>query len=229
MRQNHYLCTRNQNHTVMSRIKLAILDFDGTLGDTTALIVRTTQATIRELGLPARTDAQCASMIGLRLVEIPPVLFPEHEIDCDLYAATYRRIFHEFDTDGAVQLYPNVIETLKELKKRGIILTIASSRSRSTLIKYIENLGMADIISYVLGADDVKEGKPHPEGIIKTLEKFGIPAEQTVMVGDTIFDIEMGINAFTKTCGVTYGNGSRASLSKADWLIDDFSQLEDLV
>ena len=99
----------------MSRIKIAILDFDGTLSDTTALIVRTTQAAIKELGLPAKSDEECASMIGLRLVEIPPVLFPGHEIDCDLYAATYRRLFHEFDTDGAVKLYPNVIETLKEI------------------------------------------------------------------------------------------------------------------
>ena len=52
---------------------------------------------------------------------------------------------------------------------------------------------------------------------------------QAVMVGDTIFDIEMGINAGTKTCGVTYGNGSRTSLAKADWLIDDFGQLADLI
>ena len=213
----------------MSRIKLVILDFDGTLGDTTALIVRTTQAAIKELGLPARSDEECASMIGLRLVEIPPVLFPGLDIDCDLYAATYRRLFHEFDTDGAVKLYPNVIETLKALDRQGIILTIASSRSRNTLVRYVENLGLSDIIRYVLGADDVKEGKPHPEGIYKTLEKFDIPAGQTVMVGDTIFDIEMGLNAGTRTCGVTYGNGSRASLAKADRLIDDFSGLLEIV
>ena len=79
-------------------IKIAILDFDGTLGDTTDVIVRTTQATIKEMGLPERSDEQCAAMIGLRLVEIPPVLFPECEVDCDLYAVTYRRLFHEFNT-----------------------------------------------------------------------------------------------------------------------------------
>ena len=157
------------------------------------------------------------------------MLFPGLDIDCDLYAATYRRLFHEFDTDGAVKLYPNVIETLKALDRQGIILTIASSRSRNTLIRYVENLGLSDIIRYVLGADDVKEGKPHPEGIYKTLEKYDIPAGQTMMVGDTIFDIEMGLNAGTRTCGVTYGNGSRASLAKADRLIDDFSGLLEIV
>ena len=57
-------------------MKIVILDFDGTLGDTAAVIVQTMQATIRELNLPERTDEQCASMIGLRLGEIPAVLFP---------------------------------------------------------------------------------------------------------------------------------------------------------
>ena len=209
-------------------IKIAILDFDGTLGDTTALIVRTTQAAIRELGLPERSDEQCAAMIGLRLVEIPPVLFPEHEVDRELYAATYRRIFNEFNTEGAVELYQHVMETLKELKRRGIILTIASSRSNASLTEYINNLGLASTITYILGANDVKEGKPNPEAVLKTLEAHGIPADEALVVGDTVFDIDMGRNAGVKTCGVTYGNGSRESLSNADWLIDDFGKLLEL-
>lgn len=209
-------------------IKIAILDFDGTLGDTTALIVRTTQAAIRELGLPERSDEQCAAMIGLRLVEIPPVLFPELEVDRELYAATYRRIFNEFNTEGAVELYQHVMETLKELKRRGIILTIASSRSNASLTEYINNLGLASTITYILGANDVREGKPNPEAVLKTLEAHGIPADEAIVVGDTVFDIDMGRNAGVKTCGVTYGNGSRESLSNADWLIDDFGKLLEL-
>ena len=78
----------------MAETKILILDFDGTLGDTVGVIVQTMQATIRELGLPARTDQECASMIGLRLVEIPPVLFPECELAGEFYAQTYRRLFH---------------------------------------------------------------------------------------------------------------------------------------
>lgn len=209
-------------------IKIAILDFDGTLGDTTGVIVRTTQATIKELGLPARTDEECASMIGLRLIEIPPVLFPECKVDGELYAATYRRLFNIFNTEGAVELYPNVKETLSALKERGIVLTIASSRSNASLVAYVESLGL-DSISLVLGANDVKEGKPNPEAVNLTLDKYGFKSEEAVVVGDTVFDVRMGINAGTRTCGVTYGNGSRESLAEADWLIDDFSQLLDII
>ena len=213
----------------MSNTKIIILDFDGTLGDTASVIVQTTQATIKELGLPARTDEQCAAMIGLRLVEIPPVLFPECEVDGDLYAETYRRLFKVFNTEGAVTLYPNVMETLLELHRRGMILTIASSRSRSSLADYIENLGLSQIITYFLGAADVTEGKPAPEAVNKTLEHYGLKPEDAIVVGDTVFDIHMGKNAGTRSCGVTYGNGSRESLAGATWLIDDFGQLLDLV
>lgn len=210
----------------MSGIKIVILDFDGTLADTAGVIVRTMQATIKELGLPERTDKECAAMIGLRLAEIPSTLFPGCDVATgERYADTYRRLFHEFNTEGAVKLYPNVIETLMELHRRGIILTIASSRSHESLAEYMESLGIDTIITYILGASDVKDGKPAPEAVNKTLEHFGLTPDEAIVVGDTVFDIDMGRNAGTRTCGVTYGNGSRESLSSADWLIDDFGKL----
>lgn len=213
----------------MSETKIIILDFDGTLADTASVIVQTTQATIRELGLPSRTDAECAAMIGLRLIEIPPVLFPDCEVDGELYAETYRRLFKTFNTDGAVVLYPNVMETLHELKGRGYTLTIASSRSRASLEDYVKSLGLEDVITYLLGAADVTEGKPAPEAVLKTLDHFGFKPEEAIVVGDMVFDVHMGKNAGARACGVSYGNGSRESLADADWIIDDFGQLLDLI
>lgn len=210
-------------------MKLIILDFDGTLADTAGVIITTMQATSRELGLPERTDGQCASMIGLRLVEVPAALYPECTIDADLYARTYRRLFHNFNTDEAVNLYPHVLETLKELKRRDFILTVASSRSRVSLTDYISKLNLNDTISYVLGAEDVNNGKPDPEPVNRTLQEFSVVPEEAIVIGDTVFDIQMGKNAGAMTCGVTYGNGSRESLKDADWIIEDFGHLLDII
>lgn len=209
----------------MSNTKIIILDFDGTLGDTTAVIIKTMLGTIKELNLPSRTEQECAAMIGLRLIEVPAQLFPECNLDPDLYALTYRRLFNEYNVEGAVELYPNVIETLTALKERGLVLTIASSRSNASLNAYIENLGLTHIITYVLGGNDVQEGKPHPEAVNRTLRELGFQPEEAIVVGDTVFDIHMGRNAGTRTCGVTYGNGTRESLADATWLIDDFAEL----
>ena len=146
-----------------------------------------------------------------------------------MYARTYRRLFHEFNSEDAVKLYPNVVETLKTLHTKGIILTIASSRSHASLAEYVESRGLSSLISYILGADDVNKGKPDPEPVNRTLQRFGIHPYEAIVVGDTSFDIQMGRNAGTRTCGVTYGNGSMESLSDADWLIDDFGKLLDIV
>ena len=218
-----------KKNIVRRRIKNIIFDLDGTLGETAAVIIQTMQATIKELNLPVRSDEECAAMIGLRLIEIPAVLFPECGDIGELYAETYRRLFYTFNTDGAVTLYPHVMETLEQLKRRGITLTIASSRSHASLIQYVESLGLSSLISHILGADDVKEGKPNPEPVNKILGIFHFKAEETLVVGDTIFDIKMGKNAGTMTCGVSYGNGSRESLVGSDWIIDDFGKLLELV
>lgn len=213
----------------MKKITNIIFDFDGTLGDTATVIIKTMQATIKELNLPARSDEECAAMIGLRLIEIPSLLFPECGDIGELYAETYRRLFYIFNTEGAVTLYPNVKKTLGLLKKRGIILTIASSRNHTSLAQYVEVLELSPLISCIIGADDVKEGKPNPEPVNKILDLFHFKAEETLVVGDTSFDIEMGRNAGTMTCGVSYGNGSRESLADADWVIDDFGELLKLI
>ena len=81
----------------------------------------------------------------------------------------------------------------------------------------------------ILAADNVNKGKPDPEPVNRTLQRFGIHPDEAIVVGDTSFDIQMGKNAGTRTCGVSYGNGSRESLSDADWLIDDFGKLLDIV
>lgn len=209
--------------------KAIILDFDGTLADTASVIIQTIKGTIKKLGLPSRTDEECRSVIGLRLIETPPVLFPGCNVDVDLYASTYRRLFNIFNTDGAVQLYPNVKETLAELKDRGMTLTIASSRSNRSLTEYIVNLDLSDTITYILGADDVAEGKPNPEPVLKTLDELNLSADEVIVVGDTSFDIDMGRNAGTRTCGVTYGIGNTEGLSKADWLIDDFADILNII
>ena len=209
----------------MSKTKIIILDFDGTLADTKSVIIKTMHDTIREMGLPSRTSEEYAETIGIRLPEIPSFLYPDINVDINQFEETYHRLFKANDTEGAVQLYPNVMETLQNLKEQGITLTIASSRWSVSLNAYIENLGLSSLITYVVSENDVQHGKPHPEPVLRTLEALGFQADEAIVVGDTIFDIDMGRNAGTLTCGVTYGNGTRESLADAIWVIDDFAEL----
>lgn len=212
-------------------LKTIIFDFDGTIGNTQQIILRSMKATIKELGLPERTDDQCAAMIGLPLTRCFTELYPDHTVVDEekgkLCAATYRRLFDEFNEQGAVPLFPHVLETLKALHQQGIELTIASSRSHQTLDAYVRDLQLEEYIHYILGVEDVKDAKPGPGPVLKTLKDFGRLPEECIVVGDTKYDIQMAHNAGVKAVGVTYGNGSREEMEeeKTEWIIDDFAEM----
>ena len=208
-------------------MKLIILDFDGTLADTRGLIVKTMQQTLEALGLESRTDDQCAAMIGLPLKQAFTHLLPMTDEMGERCVETYRRIFNENNALYVIPTFPHVIETLHQLHEQGYTLTIASSRSNRSLMEFVNDMHLNEIIPYVLGAEDVTRAKPHPEPVLKTLEDYGYKAEDALVVGDTWYDIEMGRQAGVRTCGVTYGNGTREELvdAGADFLIDDFGEL----
>ena len=195
---------------------LIIFDFDGTLGDTRRNIIMTMQMTIAELHLPNRSEEECAATIGLPLAGCFKTLFPEIQDEFILRCAeTYRRLFNENLKTIQPQAFPGVVETLSILHQKGLTLTIASSRSHNSLTELTRNMGIADYISYLLGADDVKEAKPKPEPVLKTLADMHYDAGDTLVVGDMAVDILMGANAGAKTCGVTWGNGTKEELEDA--------------
>ena len=212
-------------------ITTLILDFDGTLGDSRRLIVNTLQQTLREKNLPVAGEERCASTIGLSLKEAFMQLAPMTEETAESCTQTYRRIFSDNNLLGAVPPFPHVLETIRTLYQKGLTLTVASSRGRDSLPGLLNELEIAPYISLIISADDVKHHKPHPESVLVTLEQLGKKADETLVVGDTIYDIDMGKGASTLTCGVTYGNGTRSELVQAgaNYLIDDFAHLISIV
>ncbi|MBQ4022314.1 MAG: HAD-IA family hydrolase [Bacteroidales bacterium] len=208
-------------------MKLAIFDFDGTLGDTTGIILTTMAATFRAMGRQPLSEARYRSVIGLPLEKCFSSLIPLDEAGEAEYAAAYRRMFDELDKKGAVTLYPGVLDTMRKLKDGGMKLAIASSRHRHTLDRYIAELGLAPLIEMTVGADDVTKAKPDPQPVNIILDALGVPAADTAMVGDAPFDILMGRAAGCRTIAVTYGNGTAEDLKAAgaDFLADSFTDI----
>ena len=96
-----------------------------------------------------------------------------------------------------------------------------------SLTDYLKKLGIDDWFDMVVGADSVTKGKPNPEPVLTVLNALGWDKEDTLVVGDADVDIMMGNAAGCRSCAVTYGNGSIASLKAAqpDYMIDDFKDL----
>ena len=207
--------------------QLIILDFDGTLADTQPLIVSSLQRTISALHLPSRTDDECKAIIGLPLEECFVKLLGVDDAMAARCAEVYRRVFDEDNHPGVVTLFPHVLETLAALHDRGLQLAICSSRARPTLDGFVRTFCLEDWFSMVVGANDVRHHKPHPEPVQVILKQLNILPGEALVVGDASYDILMGLHAGCRTCGVTYGNQSSADLraAGADFLIDDFADL----
>ena len=225
-------------------MKYIIFDFDGTIGDSQSLIVKTLQDTMRARKLEVKSDEACAKTIGLRLDEAFVSLFgmsAEEGMEC---AATYREIFLDNKKTMIVQPFPHVIDTLRELHRRGYILGMASSRNHCSLDGYVHQMQLEDIFSSIVAGDDVEHAKPAPDMVFKALgemlgmknpvtsveaEKFKDILAETLVVGDMNFDVDMAHHAGCKACAVTYGNGTREQLASAEFIIDDFAELLELV
>jgi phosphoglycolate phosphatase len=208
--------------------KLIILDFDGTIGDTNKIITTTMQATLRELGLPMRSAEECRKTIGLPLRECFSSLMSLPDSVLDSCVDTYRRIFNENNKKIKVDVFPGVMEAIEQWHAVGAIITLASSRGHESLAAFAKQMGLDRYVSLILGADDVEIAKPDPWPVLHTMRHFGIAPEDTMVVGDTSFDILMGKRAGCHTCGVTYGNGTVEELKEAgaEQICDSFLSIK---
>ena len=225
-------------------MKYIIFNFDGTIGDSQSLIVKTLQDTMRARKLEVKSDEACAKTIGLRLDEAFVSLFGMSAEEGMACAATYREIFLDNKKTMIVQPFPHVIETLRALHRQGYVLGMASSRNHCSLDGYVKQMQLEDIFSSIVAGDDVEHVKPAPDMVFKALGEMlgmknpGASAEdenikdvlaETLVVGDMNFDVDMAHHAGCKACAVIYGNGTREQLASAEFIIDDFAELLELV
>ena len=213
-------------------IKLVIFDFDGTLADTKENIILTFQMTMKELGVEIKSRQECAATIGLTLEDAFKVLYPGMAAEKYIMLRdTYRRIFKENRKILVPGLFPEVMETLEELQRRGYLMSIASSRLSPSLQSFLEDMKIAHLFEYAIGGDNVEHPKPAPDAVLQILRHYNLSAEEAFVVGDMPFDINMATNAGVKSCGVTWGNADAAQLkeSGANYIIDKMSQLLEIL
>ena len=207
-------------------IKNLIFDFDGTLADTQEGILATERAMLRRMGLPEPAREQMCSAIGLPLPESlrRGCGIPTERVDEAV--RLYRELFFDYAPQHII-IFDGVKETLAECARRGLRMAIATSRSSNSLDVILATHGIDDYFPHRVTADRGIQAKPAPDMVLHLLDEMGIRAGETLIVGDTTFDLEMGQGAGCRTAGVTYGNHSREMLAtvRPDWIIDRFTDL----
>lgn len=188
-------------------LRLALFDCDGTLVDSQFAIVDAMTAAWAEHGLGEPDPSAVRRMVGLSLVEAVGLLLPDATAaDHIAIAESYKRAFAAARTRGEVHepLFPGILETLDVLSKAGVLLGVATGKSRRGLDAVLKGHGLTDRF-VTLQTADIGPGKPHPHMVHRALGETGVATAATVVIGDTTYDIQMARNARVASVGVSWG------------------------
>lgn len=187
--------------------KLALFDCDGTMVDSQANICASMDQAFLAHGLTPPDHHKTRRIVGLSLQEAVRQLLPDQE-DALVAAITqsYRDGFFKMREDGAVQepLYDGLIGLIDRLESDGWMLGVATGKSDRGLNHVLEVHGLMDRF-VTLQTADRHPSKPHPAMVELAISEAGAAAETTAMIGDTSFDMEMGVNAGVRPIGVDWG------------------------
>jgi phosphoglycolate phosphatase len=182
---------------------LIVFDWDGTLFDSTTLIVRCIQAACRDISVTVPSDEAAAYVIGLGLHDAlqhaVPGLRPERYPELGL---RYRH--HYFARQHELLLFPGTLEMLQALKNRHHWLAVATGKNRKGLDDALAHSQLGALFDATRTADETAS-KPHPMMLQQLMAEFGVRPERTLMIGDTTHDLQMAANAGTPRVAVSYG------------------------
>lgn len=203
----------------MSRLRTVLFDLDGTLADSVRLILDSYHHTLQVHGIPPRTDEYWLRGLGTPLTA---QFAPWAEDDGRMAAmiASYRE-YNLSNHDSRVAPYPGVVEAVHVIRESGFRTGLVTSKNHAGALRGLRVLGLEGTMEIVVGADDVRNAKPHPEPVRKALDGLGECAETAVFVGDSLHDLESGRAAGTRTAAVLWGPFDRAHLepgSPDHWL-----------
>jgi phosphoglycolate phosphatase len=182
---------------------LIAFDWDGTLFDSTQIIVRSIQLAVADVGGTVPSNEAASYVIGLGLMEalahaapdVPQARYPE-------LGKRYRHHYAVHQND--ITLFEGVVPLLLDLKERGHLLTVATGKSRRGLDEALQAVELKGCFDSSRTADETA-GKPHPRMLHELMSEFGVKPERTLMIGDTTHDLQMALNAGCASVGVSYG------------------------
>ncbi len=182
---------------------LIAFDWDGTLFDSTRIIVRCIQRAVVDVGGRMPTDKAASYVIGMGLMQALAHAAPD--VSREKYpelGARYR--FHYASHQNDLSLFDGVLPLLGDLKARHHWLAVATGKSRRGLDDVLQTVQLKGVFDGSRTADETA-GKPHPLMLQELMREFGAEPQRTLMIGDTTHDLQMALNAGCPAVGVSYG------------------------
>lgn len=213
----------------MSELRIALFDFDGTLVDSVASIIRHTQIACEEAAVSLPSEAHIRQNIGKGLMDAAFDYAAGHEAKAQMifdgYRASARRELTSPTHQGDA-LFDGAQDALEGLSQDGWLLGIVTNKGRFGLQAHLEMYGMTDLFDVTLTADDVPV-KPAPDMALEALRRTGADLGRACLIGDTVNDARCARNAKMDFVGVSWGYHADAILTEegACYIAPDFPEL----
>ncbi|APG63342.1 haloacid dehalogenase [Sphingorhabdus lutea] len=187
--------------------KIAIFDCDGTLVDSQADICGAMEAAFAAVNIPAPPRHGIRRIVGLSVPQAVAALMPHADEELThILGQEYKQAYFNMRQAGTLHepLYDGMADLLHKLYDAGWTLAVATGKSQRGLTRTLAHHKITGLFS-TLQTADFHPSKPHPSMIYKALAETNMQVEQAVMIGDTVFDIKMGVAAGCRTIGVNWG------------------------
>jgi phosphoglycolate phosphatase len=212
---------------------LIVFDCDGTLVDSQHAIMLSMRSAWRANGLSDPDTMAVRRIVGLSLDEAVAALAPrETEVKHKSLAESYRAAYTDLRQSGEHEeaLFPGVMEVLAELEQAGFLLGVATGKSRRGIRNTLESHGLTGRFVTVQSGDE-GPGKPHPHMLRKAMAEAGVEPADTVVVGDTVFDVQMAHGADVTAIAVSWGYHEVDELrdAGAHCVIHSFAELPSVI
>lgn len=210
-------------------LKLAMFDCDGTLVDGQHRIIAAMAGAWAQEGLNGPEPAAVRRVVGLPLDEAIAQLVPDGDPPLwERLRNHYRDVFLDSHLEPHPDevLYPGALEALGALEAAGYLLGVATGKGRRGLASVLEAYDLTDRF-VTLQTGDMGAGKPAPDMLLRGMAEVGAEASDTVMIGDTVYDMEMAANARVGAIGVAWGYHAPEELTAAGAarVVDHFDHL----
>lgn len=176
-------------------IKAVLFDIDGTLLDTEKQVIAGLQETLREqkgLQVAAEDLFYTLGIPGKQVVAD----FADSDSESDQLLQSWESKMKTNFKD--VQIFPGIVDLLEGLREKGLLLAIVTSKNKSEFVDEVTPFGLNSYFQAVITASDTLKHKPNPEPVLKGLDELQVLAEQTIYVGDAVYDLRSGKAAGTK-------------------------------
>ena len=211
------------------RFTTVLFDLDGTLIDSTNLIIESYHHTMRVHRGQDFPDSEWIAGLGTPL-RVQFRRFTDDPVEIERMIATYRE-WNLAHHDAMVRAFPGAVETVHRLKDAGARLGLVTSKNRHGVQLGLDRCGFDGLFDTIVTSDDLEASKPDPAPVRTAIERLAAAPESALFAGDSPHDVAAGRDAGTSTAACLWGPFERERLAaeRPDFFVESFAQLADLI